>query len=246
MKNNRLIRLLISLAVSAALMLLLVMVTPEDDPGRILVMLGGTMPEGLIQGATYFLFIFGILEVMAVKSRLAFEKDAFSAHLLPEQDNYVLSSDDANQLKLNMQQISHQRNYYLVDLIKKACTKYRLGKSTSEVLALTDAQIKIYNTEMENEQVYVNYAIWAIPSVGFIGTVIGIAASLGFANQASAPEGIEKVTSMLAVAFDTTLVALVLSVILVYLVHNLRKQQDSLFSEMNTYIIDNLINRFYK
>ena len=60
------------------------------------------------------------------------------------------------------------------------------------------------------------------------------------------PEGIEKVTSMLAVAFDTTLVALVLSVILMYLVHSMHKQQDDLFTKMNSYIIENLINRFYK
>lgn len=246
MQSSRLIRLLISVIASVVLMAILVMATPEENPNRILVMLGGTMPEGLIQGATYFLFIFALLEVMSIKSKLTIEQDAFTAHLLPEKENYVLSADDANQLKLNMQHLEHQRNYYLVDLIKKACTKYRLSKSSSEVLSLTDAQIKLYNAEVESEQSYINYAIWAIPSVGFIGTVLGIAASLGFANQASTPEGIEKVTSMLAVAFDTTLVALVLSVILMYLVHSMHKQQDELFTKMNSYIIENLINRFYK
>lgn len=246
MQSNRLIRLLISIIAAAVLMAILAMATPQENPNRILVMLGGTMPEGLIQGATYFLFIFGILEVTAIKSRLFIENDAFTAHLLPEQENYVLSAEDANQLKLNMQQLGRQRNYYLVDLIKKACLKYRLSKSSSEVLALADAQIRLYNSEIESEQAYINYTIWAIPSVGFIGTVLGIAASLGYANQASTPEGIEKVTGMLAVAFDTTLVALVLSVIFMYLVHDMHKQQDELFTKMNNYIIENLINRFYK
>lgn len=246
MLKNRAFRLLASVILSVLWMTVLVMATADEHPNRILVMLGGTMPEGLIQGATYFLFFFALLEVMAIKSQLTGEQDIFSAHLLPEKENYVLSADDANQLKLNMQQLEHQQNYYLVDLIKKACTKYRLSKSSSEVLALTDAQIKLYNAEIESEQAYINYALWAIPSVGFIGTVLGIAASLGFANQASTPEGIEKVTSMLAVAFDTTLVALVLSVILMYLVHSMHKQQDDLFTKMNSYIIENLINRFYK
>ncbi len=246
MNNNRLIRLMVSAIAAAVLMAILAMVTPKENPNRILVMLGGTMPEGLIQGATYFLFIYGILDVMSIKRRLTIEEDAFVAHLLPEQENYILSADDANQLKLNMQHLANQHNYYLVDLIKKTCTKYRLSKSSSEVLALAEAQIKLYNSEIESEQAYINYTIWAIPSVGFIGTVLGIAASLGFANQASTPEGIEKVTSMLAVAFDTTLVALVLSVILMYLVHNMHKQQDYLFTKMSSYIIENLINRFYK
>lgn len=244
--KNRLIRLMISIAAATAFMVVLVLMTPEENPNRILVMLGGTMPEGLIQGATYFLFIWGVLEVMAIKSRLATEADSFSAHLLPEKDNYILSADDANQLKLNMMHLERQQSYYLVDLIKKACTKYRLSKSSSEVLGLVDSQIGLYNSEIESEQAYINYASWAIPSVGFIGTVLGIAASLGFANQASTPEGIEKVTSMLAVAFDTTLVALVLSVILTFLIHSLHKQQDELFTKMKSYIIENLINRFYK
>lgn len=244
--KNRFVRLLISITASILLMLVLVAATSDESPSRILVMLGGTMPEGLIQGATYFLFFWGILEIAALRSRLSVEADAFTAHLLPEKENYILSAEDANQLKLNMQQIEHTQKYYLTDLIKKACTKYRLSKSSSEVLTLTDAQIKLYNAEIESEQTFINYTSWAIPSVGFIGTVLGIAASLGYANEASTTEGVAKVTSMLAVAFDTTLVALVLSIVLMYQIHALHRQQDGLFTRMNNYIIENLVNRFYK
>lgn len=229
-----------------SVMAVLVVATPAEHPPRILVMMGGTMPEGVIQGVTYFLFFFGLLEVMHLRSRLAKETDAFVAHLLPEKDNYILSAEDANQLKLNMQQIEHTQKYFLTDLVKKACTKYRLSKSSSEVLALTDAQVKLYNAEIESEQSFINYTAWAIPSVGFIGTVLGIAASLGYANEASTPEGIAKVTDMLAVAFDTTLIALMLSIILMYQIHTLHKRQDELFTRMTSYIIENLINRFYK
>ena len=163
-----------------------------------------------------------------------------------EKENWVMDVDDVNQLKLNMQQIEHTNKYYLTDLIKKACIKYRLNKSSSEVLGLVESQVKIYNSNMESEQSFISYVAWAIPSVGFIGTVLGIAASLGYANQATTPEGIEKVTSMLAVAFDTTLVALVLSVILMYFIHYLHKKQDAFFARLSSYMIENLINRLYK
>ncbi len=244
--KNRWFRLSISAIATALLMFMLIVMTPDENPPRLFVMLGGTMPEGLIQGFTYFLFIWGMFEIMVIKSRLSVEGDAFVGHWLPEKENYIISAEDANQLKLNMQQVEHAQKFYLTDLIKKACTKYRLSKSSSEVLALTDAQIKLYNAEIENEQTYINYISWAIPSVGFIGTVLGIAASLGYANEASTPEGIAKVTGMLAVAFDTTLVALVLSIMLMYQIHSLHKQQDELFTKMNNYIIENLVNRFYK
>lgn len=245
--HNRFIRILSSIVASALFMLLLVIVTPSDNPPRILVMMGGALPEGLIQGITYFLFVWGILEVVAIKLRLTKESDALEAHLLPETENYILSADDANDVKLKMQNLEKKsQKYYLTDLIKKACTKYRLSKSSSEVLELTEAQVDLYNAGIESEQAFINYISWAIPSVGFIGTVLGIAASLGFAKDATTPEGIEKVTSMLAVAFDTTLVALVLSIFLMLLIHAMHKQQDELMSGLRNYVIENLINRFYK
>lgn len=245
--RSRIVRVLISLVAATLGMLLMVIITSAENPSRILVMMGGTMPEGLIQGATYFLFILGVLEVIAIKRHLQKENDALEAHLLPETENYILSAEDANDIKLKMQQLEKKsQRYYLTDLIKKACTKYRLSKSSSEVLELTETQVDLYNAGIESEQEFINYISWAIPSVGFIGTVLGISASLGFAKDATTPEGIEKVTSMLAVAFDTTLVALVLSIILMLLIHAMRKQQDELMSGLRNYVIENLINRFYK
>lgn len=246
MINNRFVRIIISLVITAIVMVVLVSMTSSDNPSRILVMLGGTMPEGLIQGVTYFLFIFGALELLNVNNIITYEEDAFSAHLLPEKENWVLSPDDVNQLKLNMQQLEQRQKFLLSDLIKKASTKYRLSKSSSEVLGVIESQVKIYNSDMESEQSFIRYTAWAIPSVGFIGTVLGIAASLGYANEASTPEGINKVTSMLAVAFDTTLVALFLSIFLMFGIHYVQKRQDKLFSKMSSYMIENLINRFYK
>ena len=246
MVNKRLYRILLSLIIAFVVMMLLVSLTPSKNAPRILVMLGGTMPEGIIQGVTYFFFIFGITDILCLLEKLSDEKKALSQHLLPEKENWILDAEDANKIKLNVQQIEHTQKYLLTDLIIKACTKYRLSKSSAEVISLVDSQIRIYNAKYESEQSFISYAAWAVPSVGFIGTVLGIAASLGYANEAATPEGLEKVTSMLAVAFDTTLVALILSIVLMWGIHYLRKQQDALFANLNSYIIENLINRFYK
>lgn len=246
MIDKRINRFIISAILAVIVMIVLVTLNNLEHPSRILVMLGGSMPEGIIQGVTYFLFFFGMFEIITLLNKLTSESDAFEAHLLPEAENWVMDVEDVNQLKLNMQKVEHSQKYYLTDLIKKACIKYRLNKSSSEVLGLVDSHVRIYNSEMESEESFISYTAWAIPSVGFIGTVLGIAASLGYAKEANTPEGIEKVTSMLSVAFDTTLVALVLSVILMYMIHYLHKKQDAFFSRLNSYLIENLINRLYK
>lgn len=244
--NNRIIRLLVSFLAAVALMVVLCVLTPEQNPPRILVLLGGVLPGGLIQGFTYFLFFFGMSEVFHTSKRLTYEADAFTAKLLPEEENWILSEEDVNQLKLNMQKMERSQKFLLTDLIKKACTKYRLGKSSSEVLGLVDSQINIYKSKIDGEQSFMRYTAWAIPSVGFIGTVLGIAGALGYADQAGSTEGLKLVTDMLGVAFDTTLVALFLSIILVFSMHFLEKKEEDLFSDMSSYMNENLINRFYK
>lgn len=245
MLQYRITRILISFIAAGIFYGALVMLTPVENPSRILVTMGGVAPAGLIQGFTYLLFFFGMMEVLWLNSRLTHESDSFIMHLLPEKENWVLSVDDARKLKLKIQELEQSQKYYLTDLIKKCCTRYALGKSSSETLSLSESQLRLYQSELESEQSYIRYVIWAIPSVGFIGTVLGIAASLGFAGEASSPEGIGKVTEMLAVAFDTTLVSLILGIILMYVVHYIQKKQDELFVRINTYLIENLINRFY-
>ena len=107
-------------------------------------------------------------------------------------------------------------NFLLIDMIKKACTKFRANKSVEESLSLVSALSDINQRGSDSEQSIIRYVAWAIPSVGFIGTVIGIAASLGVANNIVTQEGIDKVTNLLSIAFDTTLIALILSLILIF------------------------------
>ena len=111
MLSNRVYRLLISLVATIVWMVFLVLMTNTENPQRILMLLGGTMPEGLIQGVTYFLFIFGILELISVNNKITYEEDIFSTHPLPEKENWVLNPEDVNQIKLNMQHLESHSKY---------------------------------------------------------------------------------------------------------------------------------------
>lgn len=64
-----------------------------------------------------------------------------------------------------------------------------------------------------------NFVLWVLPTIGFIGTVIGISKALGDADKVVVAKGIMEqsdainvVTSLLSEAFDTTLIALVCSI----------------------------------
>jgi biopolymer transport protein ExbB/TolQ len=78
---------------------------------------------------------------------------------------------------------------------------------------------------MEAELSMVRYIIWAIPSVGFIGTVRGIGDALSQAHIALEGD-IAGMTSSLGVAFNSTLIALLISIILMFFLHQLQLLQD--------------------
>jgi ABC-type spermidine/putrescine transport system permease subunit II len=55
-----------------------------------------------------------------------------------------------------------------------------------------------------------------------------------------------QITQSLYVAFDTTLVALLIGLILNFFYHRYLKEMDTFYSQSKAYVIDNLISRIYK
>jgi len=93
--------------------------------------------------------------------------------------------------------------------------------------------------------------VWSIPILGFIGTVLGIGASVsGFSNSvASAADldvmknSIGSVTTGLGVAFDTTLLALVMSIIVMFPMSWLQKTEEDYLARSDDYCDEHLIYR---
>ena len=86
----------------------------------------------------------------------------------------------------------------------------------------------------------VRYIAWAIPSIGFIGTVRGIGEALSQAHKAVAGD-IVGVTASLGVAFNSTFIALVISIIVVFLLHQLQLLQERLVLDSHSYCDQNLL-----
>jgi biopolymer transport protein ExbB/TolQ len=94
----------------------------------------------------------------------------------------------------------------------------------------------------------VNYLAWAIPALGFVGTVRGIGLALTVAptvTEEALPTFLDATTRNLAVAFDTTLVALLLSLVLMFLLHTLQRGEEGLVLDSQQYCLEHLISRLY-
>ena len=94
--------------------------------------------------------------------------------------------------------------------------------------------------------------VWAIPILGFIGTVTGIGAAVsGFSDSVASAvdldvmqQSIGSVTTGLGVAFDTTLLALVISVLINVPASSLQKAEEDVLLQIDRYCRDELLTRF--
>lgn len=114
---------------------------------------------------------------------------------------------------------------------------------THEVQTATQAVNDICDNESEQldaELSMVRYITWAIPSVGFIGTVRGIGQALGQAHEAVAGD-IAGVTASLGVAFNSTMVALLISIVVMFFLQQLEIQQERLVIHARRYCEDRLL-----
>lgn len=213
---------------------------------RLLLLLGGDIANGgYIQFFTYVAFIWGMLEIHEYNRKTAYQAQGLYLDLLPTSSLYVLSPQDINQKKLEMDRYEQdlkaqdKPGLRIADLIRKACVNFDNNRIVSEVTSIVVNQVRIYRQMSESGQSVIRYLAWVIPSVGFIGTVIGISNALGIADTADTSE----VTRTLGVAFDTTLVSLLLSVVLMYFFHRMQEKEDDFHAKMEEYVMENLINR---
>jgi biopolymer transport protein ExbB/TolQ len=116
--------------------------------------------------------------------------------------------------------------------------------------AVLDSARQSWVSRIENGKSMITYFAWAIPSIGFLGTVLGMGVALGKAggmlsdSQDKQQEVINAVTADLGSAFDTTLIAIAVSLVLMVFIYLVRQFQEDLVYKIEDEIRDSIIPRF--
>ena len=79
----------------------------------------------------------------------------------------------------------------------------------------------------------VRIIVWAIPMLGFLGTVIGITQTLGGLDFSDGTAAVDRLKSGLYVAFDTTALGLVLSVAAIFLQFPIERSEQRLLAALD-------------
>lgn len=137
---------------------------------------------------------------------------------------------------------SLELNSFLVPGIRVFWDSYLANGSTKLAKEASYEFFQLREERLESKLQLVNYVLWAIPSVGFLGTVRGIGQALAEADQALSGN-IAVVALNLGIAFNSTFVALILSLILTFVASTLRGRDGERLIKCKSYIADALCER---
>lgn len=90
----------------------------------------------------------------------------------------------------------------------------------------------------------VRLILWAVPMLGFLGTVIGITMALGNLDLNAINESSQKLSAGLSVAFDTTGLAIALDVLLYFVQFLVYREESNLLWQVDKMADDELRGRF--
>ena len=145
------------------------------------------------------------------------------------------------------------RNTFIVNRIRKALEFFYVRQNNPEVAQMISSQSEVDANKVAGTYSIVKVFLWAIPIMGFIGTVLGIGQAIGgFGSVLSVGDsgGTEAIVGALTpvlgsmgVAFDTTLLALVFSILLSFPASSLQGAEEDLVTSVDEYCIDNLLKR---
>ena len=246
---NRWMVLAVSLVTAFIFILLLNQILPADA-GRILLDNGETgLYPFSIQNAMWLAFFIGLGECFLHTRSANLEEDQIKRHYLPEDDSTVLKAgDDLADIYRTVKASRYRDRAFLPRVVERCILQYNMSKSVDQTNSLLNSSMEMFMHEIDLRYNMIRYITWLIPSLGFIGTVLGIMLALQYAGD-TANQGDDllfQVAGRLGVAFTTTLVALVMAAVLVLIQNIVQAREERALNKSGQYCLDNLINRLYQ
>jgi len=133
-----------------------------------------------------------------------------------------------------------EREMLLPRTLMLALNRFGATRSVQDSADAVRDECEFELSRLDSQLSMIRFTAWAIPAIGFVGTVRGIGRALQEAQRAVTGD-ISGVTLGLGVTFNATLTALVLTILVMFCLHQLQQAQDRLVLDTRTYIDRHLI-----
>lgn len=193
---------------------------------------------GWVNWAEFILFFWGLGILFLKLRKTRHQRDALLLDVLPDRLGRRINASTVGKFVDHLYGLpAHLRDSMMVNHIRKGLELFEARNNNSEVASLLNAQSAIDANKIASSYALLKVFLWAIPILGFIGTVLGLSfAMAGFGSadltdMEALKSSVTAITSGLATAFNTTLLGLILSMLLIFPMSSIQKiEEDSLNS----------------
>lgn len=198
------------------------------------------------------LFFFWAMAILYLKlEKLRHQRRALLLDVLPVELGNEINSETVGSFIDHIYGLPHRlRDSLMVNRIRKGLELFEGKQNTADAVTLMSAQSDIDSSRIGGSYSPVKAFLWAIPIMGFVGTVLGLSHALLSLNF----DNLDDVKAIIAVlkgvinglggAFDATLVGLVFAMLLNFPMNALAKAEDDNLNDIDAFCNEVLIPRF--
>lgn len=247
-------------------------VATKGDPSLAFLQWTGAQTQ-VVNGLGVLAFWTAIMELRRRSQKIEWEHSALRHGLLPEDVETVIDRSYIPTIFRKLKEVPEaERKAVVCQAVELCATKYQSSTSVGEVAGTVQMYLDNEANHAETNYSFARYLAWAIPSIGFVGTVMGLATALGrFGDEGSVSPPVENVRKAdgaqggatgsqegkprrslmslvsedLLLAFNTTFVALALSLVLMFYFHKVSARGDRLFNRIADYCLRHFVTKAY-
>jgi biopolymer transport protein ExbB/TolQ len=189
-----------------------------------------------------FVLMFWAFAIIGYKAlQLSRERRLLETDLIPIADGMRILPEDTREFARQIQALPEdQQRLLLPRALLSALRRFASTHSIQDASTIAQSVCETEADRLESDLSMIRYIAWAIPAIGFIGTVRGIGDALAQANRAVQGD-LSGVTESLGLAFNSTLIALLISIVLMFLIHQLQSMQERIVFDTDAYCDEKLI-----
>lgn len=211
-----------------------------EAPASLFVTVRDFEPEACLILSVWCLALIGYKWRLVVKERRLFEQP-----LLPIAEGMRILPEDSREYVRHIEALpAGERELLLPRVITHTVRRFAAVRNLQDVASSMQRLVESEGNRLDSEMAMIRFIVWAIPAIGFVGTVRGIGLALRMAHRAVEGD-VTPVTQFLGSAFNATLVALLTCITLMFLVHQLQLIQERLALDAEAWCEEHLIRHLH-
>jgi len=189
-----------------------------------------------VQNLEHLVFFVGLGELFVRWRAAEREHWYLGIRLLPEDQETVLQQADLAPIRRRVARFLSADCGFLPSLIDISILQFQSGRSIDQVVAVMNSSLELIEHRVDLGYGQIRYIAWLIPTVGFIGTVVGLGGSLALVPE-NGNLSLYTVAHALSLGFNCTLVALLESAIMVFVLYLVQEREESAVNLAGSYTL---------